>query len=81
MEYLNIEKGIPFPPRSNLIYPYKDMEVGDSFKIKRTRATNAAQRANEWGSRQDPIRVFSQRKIDEEFSRVWRVELWKLTNT
>tara|TARA_R100000781_G_scaffold27375_3_gene20353 strand:- start:1841 stop:2086 length:246 start_codon:yes stop_codon:yes gene_type:complete len=31
---MKIEKDVPVPPRGNKLYPWKDMEIGDSFFVE-----------------------------------------------
>lgn len=76
MEF-KIEKGIPIPPGKK-IYPWPEMEIGDSFTVSitngdlsraRKRLSSAAvHHQKKHGGR------FTVRKIDDNTLRVWRVE-------
>lgn len=78
MSKIKIEKNIPidysFVYTKNIKYPYKDMEVGDSFVVKRIHVASALSGCKQWGERQDENWKFISRKIDNENSRIWRVE-------
>lgn len=68
-----IDKGVPFPEkivsRGNKRYPWKELEVGDSFVLENKGAHTQAARA----SQKYAPRRFRVRKMDGAF-RVWRVE-------
>ncbi len=70
-----IEKGVPLAPHGNKrhggIYPFRDMEVGDSFVMDKPRvyaACAATQAAKKIGNVK-----FSTRIVDESHTRIWRV--------
>lgn len=68
-----IEKGIPIPPRpsgeANAKYPWRIMEIGDSFFIATTTPNQFYARASEKGRRYS--RCFTCRKVDGGV-RIWR---------
>jgi hypothetical protein len=67
MDGFRIEKNIPVPPaRGNPIYPWKHMDIGDSFLVEKANATNLHYAAKRSGIK---IRI---RKTDFGI-RVWRV--------
>ena len=79
-----IEKGIPMPAwgrPASYNYPYEEMEIGDSFKVMHTEASNekVSNRVHCWmrGARNPNHLRFACRKgIDPDgqtFTRVWRV--------
>jgi len=66
---INVEKGIPVPVK----YPFKHMEVGDSFEVpahvKRTAINVAAKRhGNKYGM------IFTIRFTEDRKLRCWRIE-------
>lgn len=65
-----IEKGIPQVPRANTLYPFKAMEVGDSFALPSTRKSRVGAAAVAF-SRGGSVR-FSIRKHGDGH-RCWRV--------
>lgn len=68
---LVIEKGVPVPPRKyrTRVYPFSDMEVGDSFKLDdRKKSVECA--ASYYGRRNG--KKFACRK-DGDGVRVWRI--------
>ena len=80
-----VEKGIPMPnwgKATSYNYPYEEMEIGDSFKMMHTEASNekVSNRVHCWmrGARNPNHLRFACRKgIDPDgqtFTRVWRVE-------
>ena len=77
MSEFKIEKGLALPPRKGARYPFREMEVGDSFfvpcpdeeKIKRqNRLSGASARPKERG-----LGKFSVRQVEGGL-RVWRTE-------
>ena len=84
MEY-KIEKGIPLPPDTRsgtTIYPFKEMNVGDSIFFPLSEGDNATRMKNRlsqatrtFGKKQEPERHFVLRyRLEDEVSgvRVWR---------
>ena len=80
-----IEKGIPLPKWSRptvFSYPYEEMEIGDSFRIMHTEASNdsVSSRVHSWmrGPKNTKEWRFACRKGKDEqgngFTRVWRTE-------
>ena len=80
-----IEKGIPLPKGSRptvFSYPYEEMEIGDSFKIMHTEASNdtVSSRVHSWmrGPKNIKELRFACRKGKDEqgntYTRVWRTE-------
>ena len=80
-----IEKGIPLPKWSRptvFSYPYEEMEIGDSFKIMHTEASNdtVSSRVHSWmrGPKNIKELRFACRKGKDEqgntYTRVWRTE-------
>lgn len=70
MDY-QIEKGIPIPDGINSLYPFRQMEVGDSFLIRGKTASQVAGAVNS-----AKIRTgwkFKTRTIPEGV-RVWRTD-------
>lgn len=74
-----IEKGIPEKSRYKNIYPFEQMEVGDSFWVAATIVTrkqlgcNLSNRSRLWAQKHYPERKFS---VGQEGGgvRVWRVK-------
>ena len=72
-----IEKGIPIPPRSNIKYPWGEMEVGDSFFVECEYSRKKHQSIG--GSKAQFIRhhkskcKFTARRVDGGI-RVWRIK-------
>ena len=80
-----IEKGIPMPNwrRPTIFsYPYEEMEIGDSFKIMHSEASNdiISSRVHSWqrGPKNPKGLRFACRKGKDEqgngFTRVWRID-------
>lgn len=72
-----IEKGIPLPnPRApkKMMYPFREMEVGDSFALPSKKEGNCRNAANLFCRRNRPTWKFSVNKIDEKEYRCWRIE-------
>lgn len=71
MEVIGIERGVGMPkPRVVFVYPYEEMEVGDSFCVPveaRAKVLNANSRAGKRLGRR------FQAKTEGEVLRVWRV--------
>lgn len=67
-----IEKGIPIPEPigHTSIYPFAEMEVGDSFVAPVGRGRAAAS-AHYWGKKLN--RRFTCRIIDRNSTRIWRI--------
>lgn len=76
MTYFEIERGIEItkPVLERTKYPFRYMEVGDSFTIPINKRSGAVSSARAWGDRQDPERRFTLRTIDKKTARIWRVE-------
>jgi len=78
-----IDKGIPIPPRRGgtrtFDYPFKDMEIGDSFAILETETRNAtvATRVGSYNLEHKETK-FVCRKLKnndgEGYTRIWRLE-------
>lgn len=68
---MKIDKNIPIPESTK--YPWKDMEVGDSFLAKVQSYTAMYQQAKYWAKRRDLKRKWKVSKEDEGF-RIWRIE-------
>lgn len=75
-----IEKNVPLPPRGGpgrpYIYPFRDMEVGDSFLVpcgdnERDREKTHRRLTGAWKAVQG--RKFTARRIVGEGVRVWRI--------
>ena len=69
---VEIEKGIPMPVnRKPNIYPWKEMEIGDSFLF----TGNAASAYSTTGNTNRVIhdRKFAARKMKDGTMRVWRI--------
>lgn len=72
---VQIDKNIPFPEQSMLKYPYRDLEVGDSFPFPKGKTNSVYANSNIWGKQQSPVRKFKVRKnFTETEARLWRVE-------
>lgn len=70
-----IEKNVPIPSNGyKSIYPFRDMEVGDSFTVDITKRSGVKSSSYTWGQRQTPVRKFTTRVIDEKTARCWRIE-------
>lgn len=72
MPKVKIDKGVPLPDHHLQVYPFKDMQVGDSFLLPKgissaSVRTQASRNGRELG------RTFSVRKTPEGF-RCWRVK-------
>jgi hypothetical protein len=71
-----IEKGIEMPDYGNSYteFPFKIMEVGDSFEIPAHKRGSAMSSSRSWGVRQTPERKFSSRTTSESKVRIWRIK-------
>jgi hypothetical protein len=68
---MQIEKGVVMPvKRSQVVYPYEDMEIGDSFKVDGGTLQAMCYQNRKWGKKLG--RVYTARKSDDGV-RVWRV--------
>lgn len=71
---VQIEKGIALPPRGKAgrpsVYPWKQMEVGDSFVMA---TPDGYKRALQASNAHKPLR-FKARRIGDNSFRIWRVE-------
>jgi len=67
-----IEKGIPVPPEGKRIYPWEEMEVGDSFVTRTPFLTSAIASARNASRRYG--KKFRARRINDDQIRIWRVE-------
>ena len=76
MEEFKIEKNIPIPQRR--VYPFKKMEIGDSFFIPLPEGRNVQylQSNLTWSARMKRIRVTTRRTEENGVFgvRVWRIE-------
>lgn len=82
---LTINKGIPAPTpnhREKPIYPFAQMEVGDSFDAPRdmgrrqgrdARQAVLLSRAYDYTKKHNPKARFTVRLIDDQTVRVWRI--------
>lgn len=71
-----LEKGIPVPPPSNGArgiskWPFKDMEVGDSFTSESVDAGHSAMR---YAGNKYPDRKYVSRMVDHKTIRFWRIK-------
>jgi hypothetical protein len=68
-----IDKGIPIPyPKNGRFYPWKEMEVGDSFIVRTPFLKSAVCMA--YTATQKYGKVFRARQTDDGQYRIWRVE-------
>lgn len=78
-EYI-IEKGIllNIPKRKTYMkYPFREMNIGDSFIFKEYTRTNmslASNCARNWGKKQNPVKTFCVRKTDDNMIRIYRTK-------
>lgn len=74
MSQVQIEKGIPVPPRFGPLAAVQRglMEVGDSYFIKGENAASERNRVHSWRQHNRPEWSFSVRRV-EGGVRVWRV--------
>ena len=67
MNEIKIEKGIQIPSHGNTLYPFSEMQVGDSFACKKANVRSIASlQAKKLGMK------FTVRKQPEGY-RVWRI--------
>lgn len=72
MKELKIEKNVPLTVAKYVSYPFKDMDVGDSFKVDSIESLGKARAAaSHYGCRNG--KKFITRK-SEDGGRVWRIE-------
>ena len=75
MSEVKIEKGVPMPVRSlqrDSLYPWKQMEVGDSFVMQSGKSPNHASNMMRY-QRQRTGRQYSSRTQADGTIRIWRV--------
>lgn len=70
----SIEKGIEIPKsqKKNLKYPFRNMEIGDSFFVEKDRRLAAYSIVSQF-ARQNPPMKFTTRVVDGGV-RVWRIQ-------
>lgn len=66
-----IEKGVPAPDKSK--YPFKSMEIGDSFYVERISTSSLYQSAMSWRRRAGLRWVFAT-KDELNGARIWRIK-------
>lgn len=72
---MNIEKNIPIPVSySGSKYPFKELEIGDSFLAPIEKRNSVNSNANHFGKNCNPRRKFITRTISELECRIWRTE-------
>lgn len=74
MSIYTIEKSVPLPSkRQRIIYPFPDMQIGDSFSVPSSKYQNlnGAARAYE---KKNPGTKFTTRKMQDNEIRIWRVQ-------
>lgn len=75
LERIKIDKNIPIPKTgTKSIYPFAEMEVGDSFSVDISQQAGVKSSSYAFGNRQTPIRKFTTRKINENEARIWRIK-------
>lgn len=76
MSKYKIEKGVPLLADGNIRskYPFRDMEVGDSFLVELTKRPGCMSTASSFAAGQDPCWKFISRATSEDTARVWRVK-------
>lgn len=69
---IKIDKSVPIPKHAdrNGKYPWREMEIGDSFVV--SSAGDKLPSAASWAGKRHGLR-FTCRKIDENTTRVWRI--------
>ena len=75
MSEVKIDKGVPMPERSSQsdrLYPWKQMEVGDSFVMQPHKSPNHAGNMMRYQQRKTG-RGYRSRTQDDGTIRVWRV--------
>ena len=73
-EPIKVERGIPIPRKisgARGIYPWREMEVGDSFLIEGLTAKYRSRIAAAQSTRDN--RKYATRKVGENAYRVWRI--------
>lgn len=69
---MKIEKNVPVPPeRDRQIWPFAQMEVGDSFAIDPSKARAVRNAACQYQMKHEGTR-FIVRTLNEKETRVWR---------
>lgn len=74
---IKIEKGVPMPEkwiRSERVYPWLEMAVGDSFVIHKQRARHGAYTMGYGASKRYAPKKFTVRKDANGEMRCWRVK-------
>ena len=71
LQQMKIEKGIPMPTRLRSKYPFKEMEVGDSFQVGEEMKETIRSASSIFGARNNM--KFSVRKYGNGY-RIWRTE-------
>lgn len=69
---LPIDKGIPFPEKADRVsrYPFREMEVGESFFVAGGNVKSLAAQCSRWGKIQG--KTYGARRVDAGV-RVWRL--------
>lgn len=72
---IKIEHNIPIKgiKVSRSKFPFKDMEVGDSFKVPKSKRSGALASACGYGARQEPEQKFTSKIVDDRNVRIWRI--------
>lgn len=77
---IKIEKGIPIPPptsQGNVKYPWREMEVGDSFFVSAKTPKDCSRMQSGFGAswkRFKPMKFTSRIENEGAGVRVWRIE-------
>lgn len=66
-----IDSSVPLPDESN-IYPFRHMDIGDSFALNISHRARVASAASVYARRSETPIHFTVRKIDSNTIRVWR---------
>jgi hypothetical protein len=80
MKEFKIEKNIPLPAkRSNLrvVYPFSEMEVGDSFIVgeySKGKMACVLSSANSWSRYWNKNYQFTARRTEDDKIRIWRIK-------
>jgi hypothetical protein len=69
---IKIEKDIPVPSHGNSKWPFKDMEIGDSFAVNESERSPLAGAAYDYGKRNNM--KFLTRKVPGAQVRCWRIK-------
>lgn len=72
MSLTMIERDVPLPPQR--MYPYVELQVGDSFEFNVRALHSVRTLVSKWGRKQSPPRRFVVRKMTADSYRCWRVE-------